>query len=155
MTKFICLLLITTTWFSGYSQFMASPAIMSIVPAGKGTGNAKLNCYPMAVKVPGNTQAQAVLPPATLGSLTVYPNPAADELWVRLQLPGAGNGQLAVYNYIGQKISELPLQAVNSETTQEINVSSYPSGIYFLSLSFMSAKGEKVQMMSQKIQVNH
>jgi hypothetical protein len=146
------------------SQFFASPAVIAVIPAGAGAQNVQLNCSTPVLQGntenPGNTDTvTAVGEIARQGEsglqlLTVYPNPASDNLWVRLQLQGPAAGQLLVSDITGRKLNEVKLpQRDYTDWKEQINMSGYESGMYFITASFITANSEETHTFSQKIRL--
>ncbi len=71
--------------------------------------------------------------------LTVFPNPAGDQLSVRLPQSSLQGGRLAVSSAAGQLLGQFPVEGRN---TQQLDVGGLPAGLYFLQL--YSAEGELV-----------
>lgn len=60
------------------------------------------------------------------GSLVVYPNPAVDNMWFGFQLPEEGKVQIALYDVLGQKVSDLyNANYDNGKIVEQVNVSTY------------------------------
>ena len=89
------------------------------------------------------------------GSFVVYPNPAVDQTSFGFQLPEAGKVSVVLYNELGQKISDVfnTNYDASGKTVQQLNVALYASGMYFLTLNFVSSKDGKEHIMSKKFQV--
>ena len=88
------------------------------------------------------------------GSFVVYPNPAVDNMWFGFQLPEEGKVQITLYDAIGQKISDVYHTSYdNGKIVEQLNVSAYASGVYMLTMSFVSNKDGKVHVSSKKFQV--
>ncbi len=88
------------------------------------------------------------------GSLVVYPNPAVDNMWFGFQLPEEGRVQIALYDVLGQKISDLyNANYDNGKIVEQANVSAYAAGVYMLTMNFVSAKDGKTHVSSKKFQV--
>jgi hypothetical protein len=88
------------------------------------------------------------------GSFVVYPNPAVDNLWFGFQLPEEGKVQIALYDAIGQKISDVYHTSYDSgKIVEQLNVSAYAAGVYMLTMNFVSNKDGKVHTSAKKFQV--
>ncbi|MDB5284760.1 MAG: hypothetical protein JWO06_3835 [Bacteroidota bacterium] len=89
------------------------------------------------------------------GSFVVYPNPAVDYTSFGFQFPEQGKVSVVLYNELGQKLADVyhTTYDVNAKTVQKLDVSQYASGLYFLSLNFISSKDGKERTMSKKFQV--
>ena len=89
----------------------------------------------------GTTQATAGIPPTSFAILSVYPNPASEQLTVSLSLPNTEIVELAIYDIAGrlimqQSLGELPA----GEKSVILNTKELASGVYTLSAS--SPSGE-------------
>lgn len=63
--------------------------------------------------------------------VTVFPNPAADQLTVRIDLASAsGAAGIEIYNTMGKLVAEGPIPQGEKETS--IDISSLQAGLYFL-----------------------
>lgn len=88
------------------------------------------------------------------GSLVVYPNPAVDDMWFGLELPENGKISISLYNDIGQKISDVyNSNYTGGKVVQQLNVSVFAAGVYFLTMNFTSEKDGKVHTTTKKFQV--
>ncbi len=88
------------------------------------------------------------------GSFVVYPNPAVDNLWYGMEFPEAGRVSITLYNDIGQRITDVYNSNYDSgKIVEETNVSAYAAGLYFLAVTFTSAKDGKVYTITKKFQV--
>ena len=67
--------------------------------------------------------------PESLKELSVYPNPAGNQFTVHLPYGSNRNAQLTIYNLQGKLI-----ETKKASDTSPINCSSWPRGIYFVSL---------------------
>jgi hypothetical protein len=75
------------------------------------------------------------------GAFTVYPNPANDVLTVSVRLPQCdspttGQTEYQISNLIGQTL----LQGHISAETQQIDISTLPAGMYFISVGKQTVK---------------
>jgi hypothetical protein len=88
------------------------------------------------------------------GSFVVYPNPAVDNVWYGFQFPEPGKISVSVYNTLGQKISDVYHAGYDTgKDVQQLNVSAYAAGVYFLTVDFTSQKDGKTHVISKKFQV--
>lgn len=83
----------------------------------------------------------AVPPTPAIGELKIYPNPANDKLFLKFGNVIAGPTELSIFNPLGQIIK---ISSINSNTqaTPFIDVSSFPAGVYFLSIK--NSRYEKI-----------
>jgi len=88
------------------------------------------------------------------GSFMVYPNPAVDDIWFGFELPEAGRVSISLYNNLGQKVSDLYNANYESgKTIQQTNVSTFAAGMYFVTMTFTSAKDGKSHIRTERFQV--
>ena len=88
-----------------------------------------------------------------LGTLNAYPNPAVNNINFNFELTETGDVTVAVYNVTGQKVSDVySTNYAGGSNTQQIDLSSYTSGIYFISLNITSDNGN-TNTITKKIQV--
>lgn len=60
-------------------------------------------------------------------SIQIYPNPATDQIHINTSLPLDDTYTIKIYNAIGQIVYHAP-----AVTSKNINIASYPSGIYLI-----------------------
>jgi hypothetical protein len=79
--------------------------------------------------------------------LKTYPNPFNGNTTLRFDLPNNDDITLSLYNLIGQKLTKLALgnfpAGINRIT---LDLSKYPSGVYFMKLTTSEGTGEKVKL---------
>ena len=88
------------------------------------------------------------------GSFVMYPNPAVDNTTFGFQMPEAGRVTIALYDVLGQKVSDV--YAANYESgkiTGQANVASLSAAVYFMTLNFVSAQDGKTHVTTKKLQV--
>ena len=69
-------------------------------------------------------------------NLTISPNPAQVSIHITVQLPAAYAGivSLSAYNILGQPLWQRTLPAAGGELQASVDVSTWPPGVYFISL---------------------
>jgi hypothetical protein len=88
------------------------------------------------------------------GSFVVYPNPAVDNTWLAFQMPEAGRVTIALYDVLGQKVSDVYAgNYTNGKITGQANVSTLAASMYFMTLTFVSAQDGKTHITTKKLQV--
>lgn len=81
------------------------------------------------------------------GIIKVYPNPASDKLFISAsELNGKDHYTLELYSMMGAKLSEVKVE----NTTTEIDLNDYASGIYFVTL-----KQNNSTIANQKFIISH
>jgi len=87
------------------------------------------------------------------GTLVLYPNPSVDYLWFGFQYPESGKVEVAVFDMLGQKVSELYNDVYTTgRYTQQINVSVLPAASYLLTANFTNSAG-KIYTISKRFEV--
>jgi type IX secretion system substrate protein len=88
------------------------------------------------------------------GSFAVYPNPAVDVTNFGFQMPEAGRVTIAIYDELGQKVSDIyAANYENGKITGNANVSSLSAALYFVTLTFVGAQDGKTHITTKKLQV--
>jgi hypothetical protein len=89
------------------------------------------------------------------GSFAVYPNPAVDMTKWGFEMPEAGRVSIVMYDVLGQKVSDV--YSANCEpgtkVTNDVQVSNYAAGMYFMTLTFVSSIDGKTHVTTKKLQV--
>ena len=88
------------------------------------------------------------------GSFVVYPNPAVDQTTYGFEMPEAGRVSIALYDVLGQKVSDLYSANYDAgKVTAQANVNEYASGVYFVTMTFVSSRDAKTHVTTKKLQV--
>jgi hypothetical protein len=88
------------------------------------------------------------------GSFVVYPNPAVDQAWFAFQFPEQGEVNVVLYNSLGQKIANVFHTGYNTgKEIEQLNASALASGMYYLTLNFVSTSDGAGHTLSEKFQV--
>jgi hypothetical protein len=88
------------------------------------------------------------------GSFVVYPNPAVDNAWFGFQMPESGRVSIALFNDLGQKVADVyNANYETGKTVEQVNVSKFAAGMYFLTMTFTSEKDGKTHVTTQKLQL--
>lgn len=85
--------------------------------------------------------------------MKVYPNPVTsyDRLFVKFGTAYRGNATIIIYNAIGQKIMENHLIVSNADNLVPVEVRSFASGAYFISL--LTEKGKLIGSVQKLIKL--
>ncbi len=67
--------------------------------------------------------------------LTIYPNPASNNVNVVLNSTKATTANINVYNMVGQTVAQFEKNIVSGNNTMKLDISSFNTGIYFLSVN--------------------
>lgn len=88
------------------------------------------------------------------GSFVVYPNPAVSNVWYGFSFPESGRLNISLYDVLGQKLlNAYEANYTTGKTVEQLTVSNYAAGMYFLNVSFISDKDGKTHTFSKKFQV--
>ena len=79
------------------------------------------------------TIADGIISFSDVPFIKLYPNPATDKITIE---SNSTNNKIEIYNNLGQNV----YSCYSTELTSEINVSEYPTGIYFVKLSDQNGK---------------
>lgn len=82
----------------------------------------------------------------TQGTISVYPNPAYEQLIIRFDKP-VDAAWLSVYNSLGQLVETIRITATNQV---QINVSAWPEGMYLLRLDASEGTGKSLNFIKSK-----
>lgn len=103
--------------------------------------NANFNIQGMCC-YPGNCADRdiaAVCPSLNEGRLTetelsIYPDPASDQISVKFTIPIEQTTRCMVYNVVGETVFSKDYGFVSGTVSDEINISGFPAGVYFFNL---------------------
>ncbi len=68
----------------------------------------------------------------------IYPNPAKDELHIDYSLTSSQDINVSIINTLGQTLKELIIEKTTNGNLR-IDISSIPSGVYFISIKTISS----------------
>ncbi|MDD3998827.1 MAG: T9SS type A sorting domain-containing protein, partial [Candidatus Shapirobacteria bacterium] len=72
--------------------------------------------------------------------IKLYPNPATDKITIESNYV---NNKIEIYNNLGQNVCS----CYSTDLTSEINVSEYPTGIYFVKVSNQNGKVTSIKFI--------
>jgi len=72
--------------------------------------------------------------------ISVYPNPATDLVYIKMDAKGESNISLELYNILGKKVLTQNYDAVQSEFKASINVATLNRGVYFVKVRLNSGE---------------
>jgi hypothetical protein len=87
----------------------------------------------------------------TLSSIQVYPNPTSDFIQVNLDMPGAGQIRMVLYNQEGKQLWSREELKKPARSTERISLSTFPQGNYLLLVEWRPAEGGPASTGSYKI----
>ena len=73
--------------------------------------------------------------PYNNADLLVYPNPGNSIYQVTLRLPGNTEGQITVFNVLGQPLQQFNVALGHQTVQQQIDLTQYASGVYFVQVT--------------------
>lgn len=73
-------------------------------------------------------------------AVEVYPNPLVNKANLRLNLAQTQQVTITIVNQLGTKVAENSMQLDEGVTVQTVDLSQYPSGIYFVEIQLMNKK---------------
>jgi len=76
-------------------------------------------------------------------NISLYPNPASDEVWLKIESEDAATLSYEILNNVGQTISKSDNLSIEGKEQIKINSSEWTRGIYFLKATL----GEKIEVM--------
>lgn len=91
-------------------------------------------CYDTVTKVLTVDTMVAIDDPALGGGLTIYPNPAGEQLQVEWTTPFRGAAQLSIENSLGQIVRQIPIDKANNAWKGTLDVGELPRGVYFVAI---------------------
>jgi hypothetical protein len=71
-------------------------------------------------------------------NVLIYPNPATNEISIKLNKPLENDACISVFNSLGEEVIKLKVQKVESEV--KIDVAALPAGMYFVKVNGYSGK---------------
>ena len=88
------------------------------------------------------------------GSFVAYPNPAVDNAYLGFTLPEAGKVTIALYDVIGQKVSDIYTANYESgKVVTQANTTLYAAGMYLMTMTFVSSVDGKTHITTKKVQI--
>jgi hypothetical protein len=69
-----------------------------------------------------------------VNTVDVFPNPAADNVTIRINSVKATEGKLSIYNTLGATVNEKQISLSEGKNKVDVNVENLPAGIYFASI---------------------
>ncbi len=158
--KNLTILLCCLVAANAYAQSISRSSIASITAATATESGivahhiSKINLVNTNAETGNQTTAITETASAGAGSLSVYPNPAVGTVHFAFEMPENGKATVVIYNEMGQKVSDVYQDSYNrGRETHQIDLSSFSSGVYFVSLIFTSGKTQQAQVITRKIQV--
>jgi len=79
-------------------------------------------------------ESQAVNDDLSINAISISPNPATEEVNISLSFTELGKAEVAIYNYMGEKVATIFNEEIISPREQDmkVSVSDYNSGLYFI-----------------------
>jgi hypothetical protein len=92
-------------------------------------------CYTMLVQIgasPFRLEAGTPAVPFEKTALSIFPNPATDNMTVQFMSSVKGDAQLNVYNLLGQRMLSMSVLALEGQNTFNLDVNPFDKGSYIL-----------------------
>jgi hypothetical protein len=70
---------------------------------------------------------------SSVSEISLYPNPAANEVSLFVKAKQAAKASVKVYNLVGQEVAQLENNLASGNNTIKLNIASYKPGVYFVS----------------------
>ena len=67
-------------------------------------------------------------------NLSLFPNPTAEKLNIRIETEGRWEGDLLIYNLLGQRVYEAMGESIDQQYLKEVDVSNLPPSTYMLAV---------------------
>ncbi|MFT5982359.1 MAG: hypothetical protein ACI9RM_000789, partial [Ulvibacter sp.] len=67
-------------------------------------------------------------------SLSLYPNPAAQEFTINLGDNSSDNIDVSIFNSLGQQLNQYDQSVFNDSSQASFDISSFASGLYFITI---------------------
>ena len=126
----------TTVQYHYFSNTAKEPiAVVSVDPL-KNDSVLTVTFKPINIKI---TDINEILDVADVNSLSLYPNPAVNEVNIKVSDVPTGNYNLVVYNILGRQIMRKSYY-INGNTVIKEDVTALPKGNFLFSLSNSSGK---------------
>ncbi|MFN0036218.1 MAG: T9SS type A sorting domain-containing protein, partial [Saprospiraceae bacterium] len=95
-------------------------------------------CDTLGINGPQPPEDTLPPPPVCAGSLGLWPNPVSS--MAQLQVPACAGGSVRIFDVAGRWLQDLPVPEGGG--TVPLDVSDYPSGVYFLHWRGAGGRGE-------------
>ena len=79
----------------------------------------------------------------TDGNISIYPNPSSGKFKITVNSPEKGNASIQLYDMLGQKTFSSQMEIGPGSNTENIDITGYAMGIYFLEYLYTSDNGKK------------
>jgi len=118
-------------YYSVLSKYPLFSITNETITSGLGTTTETVTLINNNYKTVGITESANT----SLSNVSVYPNPAKDNINLNFTNENAENVSYQVINVIGQNVRQQTIPSVKGETTYNVNLSGIESGIYFIKLT--------------------
>ena len=78
-----------------------------------------------------------------LSAINVFPNPATDTFFIHLTDETVTDASITIVNSLGQTVQTISNEQLESNNTLQIDISTYNTGIYFVSIESQGATETK------------
>jgi hypothetical protein len=80
-------------------------------------------------------------------SLLIYPNPASNELYIKLSVPGEKEASLVIYDVLGRTIHQQKIDLTQGLDNTYINTSTFPTGTYIINITSGNSFSENTKVI--------
>jgi hypothetical protein len=84
------------------------------------------------------------------GTLVVYPNPASNELYVKLTVPNEKSATIDIKDILGRVIYQQEIDLTQSINNNYINTTNFTSGTYIVSITAGNSFSENIKVVINK-----
>jgi hypothetical protein len=84
------------------------------------------------------------------GTLVVYPNPASNELYVKLSVPNETNALIEIRDILGRPIYQQTVDLTQSVNNNYINTTNFAAGTYIITITAGNSLSENIKVIINK-----
>jgi hypothetical protein len=84
------------------------------------------------------------------GTLVVYPNPASNELYVKLSVPNERNALIEIRDILGRPIYQQTVDLTQSVNNNYINTTNFAAGTYIITITAGNSLSENIKVIINK-----
>ena len=89
--------------------------------------------------------------PLSINEISVFPNPAVNDVEVKFSMAGTGKATLLLYSNTGQIVYSKQITVYNKGTIEKISMNAVPAGVYVLHVRVTDVNAATVRQGSFKI----
>jgi hypothetical protein len=84
------------------------------------------------------------------GTLVVYPNPASNELYVKLSVPNETNALIEIRDILGRPVYQQTVDLTQSVNNNYINTTNFAAGTYIITITAGNSLSENIKVVINK-----